>query len=391
MIRLWYILKAFVCSALMLILLSGCWDAQELDTLSIVAGIGIDEAQDPEDVCVIVQIGKSKAGQEMKRESNGKGGDDPFILLEASEKSVLLALDRMRLNNSRKLFLHHNQIVIIGSQQAKKGLEPVLDLFLRNHETRLDSWIVVSEKRAIDLLQVKLVQEPITSIGMSRILEQQKKVSPHVVTNMLDLTMTLTDKGTSSVIPIMDNTEMASKENLALTGLAIFDDDKMAGRLGIEETLGFSLAMGDMTGGYINVTLEDGTAVMNISAVKTKATPSISGPVKVALEVDAQLIVGELVGFKDVPMHDLFPRLETAANKAIKELIENTFAKTQQFKTDIYGYGLSIFRKHPREWTQALRDDWDDIYSNMILDVKVKSVVLTTGKIADSLPMRGDQ
>lgn len=388
--RLRLISKAFVCSVLMLILLSGCWDAQELDSLSIVAGIGIDEAQDAEDVCVTVQIGKSKAGQETKKDGSGEGGD-PFILLQASEKSVLLALDRMRLKNSRKLFLHHNQIVIIGSQQAKKGLEPVLDLFLRDHETRLDSWIIVSEKKAVDLLEVRLVQEPITAIGMTRILEQQKKVSPHLVTNMLNLTMTLTDKGTSSVIPIMDTTEETGKEKLAVTGLAVFDDDKMVGRLGIEEMLGFSLAMGDMAGGNINVELEDGIAVMDISTVTSKATPSISGPVKVALEVDAQLTVGELVGFKDVPMHDLFPRLETAANEAIKELIENTFKKTQQFKTDIYGYGLSIFRKHPKEWTQALRDDWDNIYSDILLDVKVKSVVLTTGKIADSLSMRGDQ
>lgn len=386
----WLIIKICICSALLVPLLSGCWDAKELDSLSIVAGIGIDEAQEADEVCVTVQIGKSKAGQETKKDT-GDGGGDPFILLEASEKSVLLALSRMRLKNSRILFLHHNQIIVIGSGQAKKGLEPVIDLFLRDNETRLDSWIIISEKKASDLLKVKLVQEPITAIGMSRILEQQKRVSPHMVANMLDLTTTLSDKGTSSVIPIMDTTEEAGKVKLAVTGLALFDDDKMVGRLGVEEALGFALTMGDMVRGSLNVTMEDGIAVMEISTLTTKATPNISGPVTIKLEVDAQLTVGELIGFKDVPMNDLFPRFEKAANETIKELIEKTFKKTQQFKTDIYGYGLSIYRKHPKEWKQALRDDWDDIYANMVLDVNVKSTVLNTGKIANSLTMMGDQ
>lgn len=380
--------KAAVLAALALAaaVVPGCWDATELDALSIVAGMAIDVAENKNDVDVTVQIGK--AGKEA--EVSG-GGRNNFIILDATGKTVLSALERLRQKNSRDIFLHHNQIIVISSERARKGIEPLFDLFLRDHETRLEVWVLIAENTAKEVLEVELIQERITAVAIARIMENQSKISPHLAANLLDIVSRLVDKGTSTIAPIIDTVKVEGQTKLLINGLALFDDDKMVGRLSAAEVQGFLLAMGHMKGGALEVPMDEGTAVLPITAVSTKVTPVLKDDtITIKLEVDAQLVVGELVGFENIKMLDLFPRLEEAAQRTITRLIKDTFEKTQQYETDIYGYGLGINRKYPKEW-KDIKDDWDAIYASVTLDVTTKATVLNTGKIADSMSMRGEE
>lgn len=375
--------------AISVLFASGCWDAQELNTLSIVAGIGIDTASVADEFCVCVQIGKARAGQEIK--STSEKGDGASILLEAPAKSVQLALDQLSLRDARELFLNHNQIIVIGSAQARKGITPVLDLFLRKTETRLETWVAVSEKTAKELFMVNLMQEPITAIGIANIMKKWNVHSHCLATNMLDLTSSILDKGIAPTIPIVDTIEDTGKIKLAITGMALFDKDKMVGRINTEEALGYALAMGELNNVDIAVSLDDGMATLHIDTATSQFAPDLSQTIKIKLDVSAQLSIAELKGFDGVSMKDLLPRLKEEAQKELKNMIEKTFVKAQQFKTDIYGFGLSIHRKYPKEWKEALSDNWPDIFSNIILDTNVKAQIIHTGNISDALSMRGEQ
>lgn len=369
------------------LILTGCWDAHELNTLSIVSGIGIDRGESEDEFNVTVQIGKS----EQKSQNGGSEGGENFLMLGSSEKTVSLALDRIRFMNNRQLFLHHNEVIIISKEQAKRGVEPVLDIFLRDHETRLETWVIISEYTAKDLLKVKLIQEPVTAVGIARMMKEECDKSVYLATNMLDLLSRLIDKGTSSVIPIMDTIEEDEKTQLIITGTALFKNDKMVGRLNNEETLGFIIAMGNVKGTMLDVPLDDGIAALGVDNVTSKMTPKLTdNGVSVRFEVESELHIEELKGFKNTSMADLFPQLERAAKERISSLIENTFEKTQQYKADIYGVGLSLYRNHPKEW-KTMEDSWGDIYADTTLDVTAKATIKNTGKIADSISMLGEK
>lgn len=371
---------------LYILALAGCWDARELDTLSIVAGVGIDASGQPGEYDFTMLVGKA---QKSKSSGASSTQNAPYLLLTTTNKSMSLALDDIRFKSSRELFLHPNQIIVFGKDLACQGLGPVLDMFIRDHESRLEVWAFVADGRAGDILATDTKQEPIPAAAIERMTRDASGISKYFGTKMIELFSRLADKGTSAILPVISRTQEKDSLNLALSGSAVFNDDKMVGTLNAEETQGYVYAMGDMHDGILEVPMQDGTAILEISKVSSKASPFLKdGKVTIKLDVDTLLAVGELQGFPNQNMGTLMPQIEKAAAAGIVNQIVDTFIKTQSLKTDIYGYGISIYRKYPKEW-EKMKDNWDNIYSGIELNVTVKTQLTNTGLIVDSLDMRG--
>lgn len=366
--------------------LTGCWDARELDTLSIVAGVGIDASGTQGEYDFTVEVGKA---QKSKSGGDNNSKSAPYMLLTATDKTMLLAMQQFRFKNSRELFLHPNQVIIFGQELAAQGLGPVLDMFIRDHESRLEVWAFVADGTAGDILSVETKQEPIPAAAVARLMENASGISKYYGTKMIELFSRLADKGTSTVIPIIKKIEEPDNTGLALSGCAVFNNDKMVGTLSEDETQGYIFAMGDVEDGLLEVPMPEGTAVLEISNLSAKASPMLKdGRITIKLTVNALLAIGELQGFKKKKMDELMPQIEKAAADKIVKEIAGTFVKTQLLKTDIYGYGLSIYKKYPKEW-EKMKDDWDNIYAGIELQLKVKTQLSNVGLIVDSLEMRG--
>ncbi|MEN6307265.1 MAG: hypothetical protein ABFD91_05860, partial [Anaerohalosphaeraceae bacterium] len=71
-------------------LLSSCWDNQELDTLFIVTGVALDKADDPEQLDITLQIGKTKSNTSGSGESNSQ--QDSTILLKTTAYTMMEGL-----------------------------------------------------------------------------------------------------------------------------------------------------------------------------------------------------------------------------------------------------------------------------------------------------------
>lgn len=365
---------------------TGCWDGRELDTLSIVAGVGIDAAPGEDEYAFTVEIGKA---QKSKSDGEGSAQSDPFLILTTTNKTMRLALAEFRLKNSRELFLHPNQVVIFGKDLARQGIGPIFDMFMRDAESRLEVWVLVADGTAKDILSTETKQEPITAAAIARLMENASGISKSYTTKMIDLVSRLAGKGSSSIVPIISKVEEPSSTSLSLSGSALFDNDKMVGQLNIDETKGYIFAMGDVQDGILEVPMEKGRAVLEISELSSRHSPVLSGDeVTIELEINALLAMGELQGFDGLNMKELFPQIEQAAKVEILNKIITTFRKTQLLKTDIFGYGNSIYRKYPKEWNN-MKDDWNNIYSRITLVLTVKAQLLNTGLIVDSLDMQG--
>ncbi len=371
---------------LYILALTGCWDARELDTLSIVAGVGIDASSQPGEYDFTMLVGKAQKSKS-SGESNSQG--TPYLLITSTSKSMLLAFEEIRFKSSRELFLHPNQVIIFGKDLAYQGLGPVLDMFIRDHESRLEVWAFVADGRAGDILATDTKQEPIPAAAIERMTQNASGISKYFGTKMIELFSRLADKGTSAILPIITRTEEKDSLSLALSGSAIFNNDKMVGTLNWNETQGYVYAMGDVEDGILEVPMQDGTAVLEVSTLSSKASPILKdGKVTVKLVVDTRLTVGELQGFQNQKMDMLMTQIEKAAAAKIIQEIVDTFLKTQSLKADIYGYGISIYKEYPKEW-EKMKDNWDNIYSGIELNVTVKTQLSNTGLIADSLEMRG--
>jgi spore germination protein KC len=114
---------------LMPLLLSGCWDFEEVDRRSFATTIGIDAAPQGQ-VMVTVQI---PLPQKMlppgtKSESEGK----LFSTVSLTGATVSDALNNMQTKSYRDLVVQQNKSIIIGKEAARGGVEPLLEFLARN-------------------------------------------------------------------------------------------------------------------------------------------------------------------------------------------------------------------------------------------------------------------
>ncbi len=370
---------------LLTILLSGgCWDAHEINTLSLVSGVGIDAGQEEDDFNITVQIRKVTNPTEETPEQ-------PFILLEASGGNVRSALQDIGLRNNRNLFLHHNQVLVISSELAERGIRPTLDMFLRDHESRLDVWVIISKKPAKDILGVELVQEPVTAVALALMMEQQSDISQPLAANMLAVTSTLLEASKALVIPALDIEDEFGDSKVVIQGSAVFISDKLTGYLDNDETLGYALVSDTIQSGILPVSAEGGSAVLYISNSSPSVTPVFAdGQIKMDVMIDATLSVAEIKGFVGEKMPDVFDKLEIAGRERIMELVGAAFRKSLSLGADIFGLGTTLEQTSPKDW-KKVKDGWHSLYLNTVLNLTVRSKITETGKISDALTMKGEE
>ena len=371
-----------------LILLSGllpggCWDAHEINTLSIVAGVGIDSADNGQ-YDVTVQIRKVTKPTESTPEQ-------PFLLLNGTGDNVLQALNEIRLKNNRDLYLHQNQVVIISREEAEMGIRELLDMFLRYHETRLEVWVVVSDCRANDILQIKPVQEPVTASALSLMMVARSKISPHLATNMLNVTSALMNASDAIVVPMASIVEEFGFEKVVIRDSAILVSDKMVGSLNEDETLGYTIGSSNIKTDMLEVETQDGSAVLYISDSTAKMkTKLVDGHVEADVSVDAALSIAEITGFEGNKMTEVFSILQGAASQHMVDIISSAFQKSVTLNADIFGIGSELNRVDPKGWN-SIKNDWKSLYPQTTMNITVRSNLLESGKISDSLTMRGEE
>ncbi len=369
-----------------LLLLSGCWDNHELDSLFIVTGVALDEAADPEQMDISLQIGKIKS-----TESDSAGGnpqEDATIELRTTGYTMMEGLLEFDRDSSRTLLLQHNQVLLLGSSLAEQGILGRLDLFLRDLEARMEVLVMVADGRADDLLNANPDQDRISAMYLSRMMQDLYNMSPHYKIRLLDFVSRLRDGTSSPIAPIVSLFENDNQESFKITGYAVFKEGSMIGRLNMDQVMGYIWATGPAQRCGIVAQSERGRVVFQVASLKTERDVTLTpeGGVKAELSVEATLSIAELRGFEDMTSKELMPYLLEVAQDQLEEQIATTFEIAQRLNADIYGFGASVHRKYPKQWRE-MEGRWDELFPEMELEIKIKPHIPATGQIVTSLEM----
>lgn len=371
-----------------ILLLSGCWDNHELDTLFIVTGVALDKASDPKQMDITLQIGKPKSNVSGSGESSSQQGST--IQFKTTAYTVMEGLTELNRNSSRTLLLQHNQVLLMGSALAEQGIKDRIDLFIRDREARMEVLVMVTDGRADEVLSAKLDQEKISGVFLAREMQDLYAASPCYKVRMLDFASRLRDGTISPVAPIVSEKEKDDKQELQIDGMAVFKDGKMIGRLSNDEASGYVWAMGDVEQGGVVIQNNSGRAVFHIAKLDTAKDITLleDGGVRVALSVDATLGIGELRVFYGITPEDLLPYLSELAQNQISKQITDTFETARTLNADIYGFSTSLHHMYPKVW-KGMKARWDELFPRIELYVQVKAHIPATGQIVKSLEMEG--
>ena len=385
-------LPKLLMTLLIALFISGCRDVVEVTKQAIVMALGIDQEDNSDKVLVTVQIvrpGEVRGGGGGTGGGSATGGGKskpPAVwVVQNSGPDLSQAINNINALIDRRLFLQHNQIIVLGRTAAEKGVRQFLEYFAREVETREIPWILVTDRKASDILELKFGLESIPGVGINNLVENSKFVSIAGKINQQNFTNRLLSKTMAPYASLIRVSGEPPDQKVRLDGTAVFKRDKLAGILGSQETRGFLWVLGKPELGIFTSRFQNGYVDFQIVRSRSKITPSLEGnQVRIKIEVNVQSNLNDLSIPYDISKAENVKILERVENMTIRKDIQATIQKSQSLGTDIFGFGEAIHRKFPKEW-QQMEPEWDKYFNKIEFQYQINAKVRTFGLISKPL------
>lgn len=364
-------------------LLSGCWNYRDLEQLSLVSGMGLD-LDEKGKVILSAQIINTNA---LKSGESGSGPTGPNEMVRVSTSTgdtVFQAVRNFIPQASRKLYLAHIQILVIGEQSAKKGIYPLLDFFIRDHESRPGIRLLISHEKAEDVLRSHDGLESIPAIGISQAVQTGARNGFLPDVSLQDFANRLMSSTTAPIAPHIEIYQEKDFDNkmiqrVRILGTMVFRKDKIIGELGLTETRGLCWVLGEVQSSIVPFQEKGSKGSFEV----IKSTAKIHGSllqdrplISVHMYVEGNF--GEQQGSALLTSSQMIPTLEKKIGQEIKKEITDAVAKAQDLKSDIFGFGEVMHRTYPKEW-KKIEPQWAEIFPGIQVNVSVHTKINEIG------------
>ncbi|WP_313758147.1 Ger(x)C family spore germination protein [Tissierella sp.] len=369
--------------ALIIILLTGCWNYREIDKLALVSGIAIDKDS--------LSKGYEVTAEIVSISTSAKEPNFNSTKIQSKGEGIFDCMRNMINISAKQLFWSHASILIVSEDVAKEGILPILDWVTRDSEPRLTLYLLVSkENTAKDILSSKSLSTEIRSFEIEDMIISNERLSkiPNVQVYQL-----LNDISTTGIYPVLPTVEIVfngDKETMALSGGAIFNKDKLVDYMDFEDIKNYLFIRNQIKGGLITTTLVNNNSIDNITLEifknKTKITPVISNEeISMDIKITTEVSIAESSASINALNKIDIQKLETIAEKTLKNNILKTINRAQNdFELDIFGFGNLVKEKTPHIW-KDIDDNWDEIFKSLKVNLDVDINIRGSGHLLESV------
>ncbi|UOF92621.1 Ger(x)C family spore germination protein [Fodinisporobacter ferrooxydans] len=386
-------MKYLACIVVLLFVMlpiSGCWDQRELNEISLVTGLAVDQGRQKK---YNVSFEAVNAAELTKK---GGGGNAASLVFSQEGQSVSSLLEKMNIGISRHLVYSHVRTVVISEMVAKEGLADILEFMERNREIRDDFNLVIARNvKAADILRMSYPLQKVSTLKLHQQLSQAFHdwgSDPDV--RMRDMIAAFTSKGREPVAATvtiagnvkkgnsLDNTKKITPDALVeLCNLSVFRKDKLIGYLPLIDTRNYLWLQNKPFNTSIvlhcekkqTVTIRIREFTTDIHTNFNHQTPTIH------VQMDTYGVVDSMQCKKlDLTKLNTYETLETMMSEHIRRELLHTIHKVQnKYKVDIFGFGDIAHRQHPKEFNSIAK--WDEAFSKANIQVSVRANIKRSG------------
>lgn len=403
---------------LLALVLGGCWDRSEIDDQMYVIGLGIDRGDAPGEYLVTAEVALIQMFSSGTLEAPVKP-NRPFlgvIRLTARAGSVMQAVHILNGGTTRRLDLRHLRVIVVGEELARGGLERLVTELLRNPLTRGSNMLIQARGSAHDLLDQL---EPVGEMNVSRMAEgymlQAKQLHLAPPVRLLHFIQQVVSRGGDPYLPAMAvNASVASGEPLPgplpeasahpgelaraggnkveLIGTAVFQRDRLAGFLTVDETQMLLALRGQMGKAYVSIPDPVRAGYLVAMRFHQENVPTRRAQVQgdkpgVTMTIRFEGEVLSIPSGVDYTEPGLRSRLEQAANVYVETTIRGMLAKLRNWEVDPVGFG-DLFRSRFASWDDWSAWDWHHRVKDLQVAVKSQMRVRRYGLVTGGQILR---
>ncbi|MDN4090605.1 Ger(x)C family spore germination protein [Paenibacillus polymyxa] len=373
------------------LLLTGCVDRTELNELAITTATGIDGHKG--DWINTYQIIIPSAMTTGSGGSSTGASQSAVHTFSTHGKTLRETVMKSSLEYPRKLYFAQNNILVIGKKAAEQGIEEIIDIYLRNLDSRETVKVFIANGEARDFLRKLVPPEKIPGQALEKIIERDSKLgSIYPAISMYEFISKISSDSAAGVPEIslvgsepekLDSVdvfkETSAKNKLKLSGLSIFQKDKRVGFLNEKESMGVSWLNNQIKSTTVNYVDGNVMSAFLIRKAKVKVTP-IKNLNHYYLNVDVKATGDLLSASSQREMKDMqsIHQLQMQAAEIIKLQIQEGWKALQQKNIDLIGVGNKIHHKYPKDW-KKIKETWPEEFANMDIKIGVKMKLARPG------------
>ena len=212
------------------IILCGCWNYREIDTLAIVAGMAIDKDIITKKYIVTTEI--------ITTQMSGVSSIINSELYTSEGDSIFGAVRNTIEKTGLKLFWSDAKVIIISESLAMEGVIPVIDWINRSSDVRSDMWVLISKgNSAAEILKAKVKLNAVTSFHLDETMKSGKTLSKFTDSRLWSFIDEISSEGKSATVATVKNELNDDTISPRVAGSAVFKSDKLVGYLNENETL----------------------------------------------------------------------------------------------------------------------------------------------------------
>ena len=373
--------------------ISGCWSRRELNTLAIVLGTALDAGPAPDTLTLTAQV--VKAGELKSGSSSSPGSSTPakaYADIQGTDKSVLSLLRGLTHKLSRRLYFSHNQVLIFSSELAQKDIAEGLDGFMRDYETRLNVYILISKGRAADILEEDSEIEKLPAVHIANTMKNQSANSETVVVTLRDFAIAMLSGSTAPVAPMIDLFDVNGRKKIIIEGTAVFKQGKMIGELNKDQTRGLMWATNKAQSGVTTVDTQWGQVILEITNVQSGMKPvkTQEGSIRMSLDINIDGFIESNETEEDMSKLENVQMLKGKMTDFIHADVQNALDQARSLRADVLGFGDKIRSSYPELW-EKMKDNWEEVFPTIEVDVTVEAELRSTGGLTKPLVPGGSK
>jgi len=358
-------------------MLTGCWNYVEINQQMNASGIAIDVGQQGKKYHLSIEV----ISVGMKAEEGISAN-----VLETDSDTLFEGIRDLMAMTTKKLYFGHCKTMIIGEKAAKNGIAEIIDVTLRNHEVRKELDIAISKGcDAKDILLTEGIATPIMSYKIYDLMNTSvKAVGGAPKTKAYLIFNSIQSEGVCTVIPALQIGNVQEKKVLELAGVAVFDNDKLAGFLDKRETEYLSFLNNKIErSGLLTVKVSENPDLFlsyEVYKSKTKRDLQFNEDVpSVNITVNTSAIIGEVETEEDFSKPEEVEKVKQLLAKNMEENFTKLIDRAQtKLNCDIFGIGAQLQRDNPEMWGKY-KDNWDGTFKKVKINVDCKVKITGSG------------
>ncbi|NRD78649.1 Ger(x)C family spore germination protein [Bacillus sp. BRMEA1] len=379
-----------ICTLLLSVLLSGCWDQRELSDVSVAIGMAVDKGEKEKYRLSVEGINATELN------SKTAGGFTPSVVFTIEGDTIAELAQKMNVGASKHVIYSHMRTFVMSEEIAREGLISFLDYLERNREIRDDFNILISRGVSPDdILKVTYPLQKSSSLKLHTQLQSMVDVwggDPNVRLN--DVIQALTSPGKQPVMAAvsvrgnpkkggsLDNLKMVTPNAMVvLDSLAIFKNYKLIGYVSLDDTRNYLWAEDKLSRTALSVPCgKDKFLAAQIYNSKTrKKAKMVRGIPVINISINSEAYIDAVQCSDDLTQVKTYEKYQKLAEEEIKRKVSATIKKVQQkYGSDIFGFGEDVYHQDYRNF-KKVQNNWDKSFKEAIVHVYVKVQLRRSG------------